>query len=74
MAAGSRPSGAAQKNLAEQAADQAVFLDEKRKPALAAAQGGHGHVFFVDAAQFVFGTFLCCLWSCGRLFVRAAAV
>jgi transposase len=30
-------------------------------------------VFFVDAAHFVFGTFLCCLWSFTRLFVRAAS-
>ncbi len=30
-------------------------------------------MFFVDAAHFVFGTFLCCLWSFGRLFVRAAS-
>jgi transposase len=30
-------------------------------------------VYFVDAAHFVFGTFLCCLWSFGRLFVRAAS-
>jgi len=30
-------------------------------------------VFFVDAAHFVFGTFLCCLWSFQRLFVRAAS-
>ena len=34
---------------------------------------GQGHVFFVDAAHFVFGTFLCCLWSFPRLFVRAAS-
>ena len=38
-----------------------------------AAQAGQGHVFFVDAAHFVFGTFLCCLWSFTRLFVRAAS-
>jgi transposase len=37
------------------------------------AQAGHGHVFFVDAAHFVFGTFLGCLWSFARLFVRAAS-
>lgn len=43
------------------------------KPALDAAQAGQGHVFFVDAAHFVFGTFLCCLWSFARLFVRAAS-
>ena len=30
-------------------------------------------MFFVDAAHFVYGTFLCCLWSFTRLFVRAAA-
>jgi transposase len=30
-------------------------------------------VFFVDAAHFVFGTFLCCLWSFQRIFVRAAS-
>ena len=30
-------------------------------------------MFFVDAAHFVFGTFLCCLWSLARVFVRAAS-
>lgn len=30
-------------------------------------------MYFVDAAHFVFGTFLCCLWSFQRLFVRAAS-
>ena len=30
-------------------------------------------MFFVDAAHFVFGTFLCCLWSFSRIFVRAAS-
>jgi len=30
-------------------------------------------VFFVDAAHFVYGTFLCCLWSSARIFVRAAS-
>lgn len=30
-------------------------------------------MFFVDAAHFVFGTFLCSLWSFARLFVRAAS-
>jgi transposase len=43
------------------------------KPRLEAAQAGTRHVFFVDAAHFVFGTFLCCLWSFVRLFVRAAS-
>ena len=30
-------------------------------------------MFFVDAAHFVFGTFLCCLWSVTRIFIRAAS-
>lgn len=42
-------------------------------PRLEAAQAGQGHVFFVDAAHFVYGTFLCCLWSFVRLWVRAAS-
>ena len=40
---------------------------------LADAKAGKGHVLFVDAAHFVFGTFLCCLWSFARVFVRAAS-
>jgi transposase len=52
---------------------QAEFLDQQLKPRLEAAQTGQGQVFFVDAAHFVFGTFLCCLWSFTRLFVRAAS-
>jgi transposase len=54
-------------------AEQQQFYEEQLKPCLDAAQNGEGHVFFVDAAHFVFGTFLCCLWSFTRLFVRAAS-
>ena len=43
------------------------------KPCLDAAAAGQGHVFFVDAAHFVFGTFLGCLWSFTRIFVWAAS-
>jgi transposase len=73
VAARPRDPGAAQKNLAEHIATQAEFLDTKLNPSLDAAQAGQGHVFFVDAAHFVFGTFLCCLWSFTRIFVRAAS-
>jgi transposase len=59
--------------LAEHVATQATFLDSELKPCLDAAQAGKGHVFFVDAAHFVFGTYLCCLWSFARIFVRAAS-
>jgi hypothetical protein len=59
--------------LAEHVAAQAAFRETKLKPCLDAAQAGVGHVFFVDAAHFVFGTFLCCLWSFTRIFIRAAS-
>ena len=59
--------------MAEHVQDQAEFLDTKLKHQLDAAVAGQGHVFFVNAAHFVFGTFLCCLWSFTRIFVRAAS-
>jgi transposase len=59
--------------LAEHIRVQAQFHDDELRPALDAAEAGRGHVFFVDAAHFVFGTFLCCLWSFTRIFVRAAS-
>jgi len=59
--------------LAEHVEIQAKFLETVLKPRLDAAMTGQGHVFFVDAAHFVFGTFLCCLWSFTRIFVRAAS-
>jgi transposase len=59
--------------LAEHVETQAKFLETNLKPCLDAAVVGQGHVFFVDAAHFVFGTFLCCLWSFARIFVRAAS-
>jgi transposase len=59
--------------LADHIKTQATFHDVELKPRLDAARAGDGHVFFVDAAHFVFGTFLCCLWSFKRIFVRAAS-
>ena len=53
--------------------EQAAFLAEKLQPRLEEAKAGKRQVFFVDAAHCVFGTFLCCLWSFARLFVRAAS-
>jgi transposase len=61
------------KNLAEHVETQSQFLRDELKPRLDAAEAGQEHVFFVDAAHFVFGTFLCCLWSFSRIFVRAAS-
>ncbi len=59
--------------MAEHIETQATFHDNELKPRLDAALTGNGQVFFVDAAHFVFGTFLCCLWSFKRIFVRAAS-
>jgi transposase len=59
--------------LAEHVEIQAQFLETNLKPCLDAAVAGQGNVFFVDAAHFVFGTFLCCLWSIRRIFIRAAS-
>jgi len=59
--------------LPEHVRTQREFLDNELKPKLDAALSGRGHVLFVDAAHFVFGTFLCCLWSIVRIFVRAAS-
>jgi len=61
------------KTLAEHTADQAQFLENQLKPCLDAAVAGDGHLFFVDAVHFVFGTFLGYLWSFTRIFVRAAS-
>ena len=64
---------APKKSLTEHIAIQQDFLENELQPTLDAAQKGDGHVFFVDAAHFVFGTFMCCLWCITRLFVRAAS-
>jgi hypothetical protein len=59
--------------LAEHVQTQATFHDTELKPLRDAAGAGQGHVFFVDAAHFVFGTFWGCLWSFTRIFMRAAS-
>jgi hypothetical protein len=61
------------RSVEEDLAEQQQFLADELRPRLDAAQAGQGHVFFVDAAHFVFGTFLCCLWSFARPVVRAAS-
>jgi transposase len=61
------------KTIAEHAATQAAFLETKLEPLLQAARAGHGQVFFVDAAHFVMGAFLCCVWCWMRLLIRGAS-
>ena len=73
MAARPRHPRAPKKTLAEHVEQQAEFLEDELKPRLEEARQGKRHVFFVDASHFVYGTFLCCLWSFVRLYVRAAS-
>jgi len=73
LAANAGRARAPKKSLTEHVATQREFLQTELQPALDAAAAGNGQVFFVDAAHFVFGTFLCCLWSIARIFVRAAS-
>ena len=73
MAAHAGRARAPKKSLTEHVATQREFLTTELQPALDAAVAGTGHVYFVDAAHFVYGTFLCCLWSIARIFVRAAS-
>jgi transposase len=61
------------KELPDHIQEQQKFLDTQLRPRLDEAAAGRRHVFFVDAPHFVFGTFLCCLWSLVRVFVKATS-
>jgi transposase len=61
------------KSVEEHAATQAEFLEAKLEPVLEQARAGQGHVFFVDAAHFVMGAFLCCVWCLVRLLIRGGS-
>ena len=37
------------------------------------AENGEIHLLFADAAHFVMGVFLCCLWSVKRVFIKSSA-
>ena len=61
------------KTVEEHVRTQAEFREQKLEPALAEARAEVAHVFFVDAAHFVMGSFLCCVWSLIRLMIRAGS-
>jgi transposase len=61
------------KSIEEHVATQTEFLQTKLEPSLTEARAGQRHVFFVDAAHFVMGSFLCCVWCAVRLFIRAGS-
>jgi transposase len=52
---------------------QRQWMAEKLGPAIGAAQKGKIHLLFLDAAHFVPGPFLCCLWCVARVFIKAAS-
>lgn len=57
----------------EHVAKQAAFLTEQLEPVLDRARRGEEHVFFVDAAHFVMGSFLCCVWCLVRQMIRGGS-
>jgi transposase len=61
------------KTVEEHVRTQAEFLEQKLEPALAEAREEVAHIFFVDAAHFVMGSFLCCVWCLVRLMIRGAS-
>jgi len=61
------------KTIDEHTHTQAAFLRDELEPVLTQARAGQRAVFFVDAAHFVQGSFLCCVWCLVRMFVRGAS-
>ena len=61
------------KTIDEHRRTQAAFLRDELEPVLTQARAGQRGVFFVDAAHFVQGSFLCCVWCLVRMFVRGAS-
>jgi hypothetical protein len=61
------------KTLEEHVATQAEFMKEKLEPVLAEAKAEQRDVYFVDAAHFVRGSYLCCIWCWVRMMIRGAS-
>jgi len=61
------------KTIAEHTQTQAEFLRDRLQPVLAEAQADRRNVLFVDAAHFVRGAFLCCVWCAVRMMIRGAS-
>ncbi len=52
---------------------QQEWLGNELQPHLQEAQAGKRHVFFMDAAHFVLGAFICSVWSVARCFIKSGA-
>jgi transposase len=61
------------KSVEEHARDQQEFLDHELTSRLDEAKADKRRLYFVDAAHFVIGTYLCSLWCLVRLWIPAAA-
>ena len=61
------------KTIDEHRQTQDEFLRDELEPVLTQARVEQRSVFFVDAAHFVQGSFLCCVWCLVRMFVRGAS-
>jgi transposase len=59
--------------LEEHVQTQTEFLENKLEPRLEEAEQGRRQVYFVDAAHFVFASFLGLVWCWARLCIRAAS-
>jgi hypothetical protein len=59
--------------IEEHMAKQAEFKAQKLDPVLVAARAGQRDVFFVDAAHFVRGAYLCCVGCLVRMMIRGAS-
>ena len=70
---GSGPSRCHRKVTPDHVADRRAFLDTQLTPRLDRAVAGRGHVLFANAAHFVHGTYLRCLRSVLRVYVRTAS-
>lgn len=52
---------------------QKAFIEQDLAQLIQQAEAGQVHLLFLDAAHFVMGVFLCCLWSIKRIFVKSSA-
>ncbi|RMG69618.1 MAG: IS630 family transposase [Chloroflexi bacterium] len=52
---------------------QQEFITQQLEPHYEQAQRGERHLFFMDAAHFVLGAFICYVWAKTRCFIRSAA-
>jgi transposase len=52
---------------------QKLFIEKDLIPLIDKAKKEQIHLLFLDAAHFVMGVFLCCLWSIKRIFVKSSS-